>query len=341
MPTPPSRPHALASGSRTAPRAAGPSEPPAPRPVPPELTPAPIARPARSGGAPAGLRALVDRPQRSVIALDFDGTLADIVPDPMRAAPRPGVEAALATLGRHQVTLVVVTGRPALLAVELGRFDRMGVPLTVLGHYGAERFDTGTGRLTRPPGHPGVPAVRAELTRDLAAGRLPCGVHIEDKGNSVAVHTRQARDPQGAHGQLLAPLTDMAARHGLTVEVGRLVTELRPGGTDKGRALAAYLDELEQRERPEEPDRQAEAAGGPVVLYAGDDRGDVAAFQMLAERHRRGEATVVLVHSAPSDAAECIPELADFCDLSVPGPAGVTSLLTELAGALEEARVGP
>ncbi|MET7815845.1 trehalose-phosphatase [Streptomyces sp. NPDC005395] len=277
---------------------------------------------------PAALRALARQPQRFVAALDFDGTLADIVTDPLHATPHPGALEALAVLGRHHVRLVIVTGRPALLAVELGSLEHIGAPVTVLGHYGAEHFDTGTRRLTRPHQHPGVTPARAELASALADGRFPTGVRLEDKGHSVAVHTREARDPQGAQQSLLAFLTALAARHGLAVEGGRLVTELRPSGIDKGRALAAYLDDLELQE----------GAGGPIVLYAGDDRGDIPVFRMLAERRRNGTADAVLVHSAPTDEAERVLELADSCDVSVPGPAGVTALLTVLAEAFGAVR---
>ncbi|MDG4862161.1 trehalose-phosphatase, partial [Streptomyces sp. T-3] len=36
-----------------------------------------------------GLAALLARPERALIALDFDGTLAEIVPDPEQARAHP------------------------------------------------------------------------------------------------------------------------------------------------------------------------------------------------------------------------------------------------------------
>ncbi|WP_404795538.1 trehalose-phosphatase [Streptomyces tendae] len=279
-------------------------------------------------GDPAALRAWARRTRRFVAALDFDGTLADIVMDPLHARPHPGALEALAVLGRHDVRLVIVTGRPALLTVELAGLERIGAPATVLGHYGAERYDTGTRRLTRPRPHPGVAPARAEPASAPADGRLPTGVRLEGKGHSVAVHSREAAEPRGTQQNLLAFLSALAARHRLAVEVGRLVTELRPGGIDKGQALAACLDDLQRQD----------ATGQPSVLCAGDDRGDIPAFRMLAERRRNGTADPVLVHGAPTDETEQVPELATGCDICVPGPAGVTALLTVLAEAFDDIR---
>ncbi|MET7442473.1 trehalose-phosphatase, partial [Streptomyces sp. NPDC005568] len=45
-----------------------------------------------------GLDAILGRPGRAVIALDFDGTLAPIVPDPEQARAHPGAVPALAAL---------------------------------------------------------------------------------------------------------------------------------------------------------------------------------------------------------------------------------------------------
>lgn len=312
----------LLAALRPAPDSAGRSAP-----LAASAAPAPAGRHCPQG-EPTALRAWARRTRRFVAALDFDGTLADIVMDPLHATPHPGALEALAVLGRHDVRLVIVTGRPALLTVELAGLERIGAPVTVLGHYGAERYDTDTRRLTRPHRHPGIAPVRAELTSALADGRLPTGVRLEDKGHSVAVHSREAADPRGTQQNLLAFLTALAARHRLAVEVGRLVTELRPGGIDKGQALAAYLDDL----------RRQDAAGEPSVLYAGDDRGDVPAFRMLAERRRNGAADAVLVHSAPTDETEQVPELVNGCDVCVPGPAGVTALLTVLAEAFDDIR---
>jgi trehalose 6-phosphate phosphatase len=250
-----------------------------------------------------------------VVALDFDGTLAPIVADPEQARAHPDAVPALAALAPHVRSVAVVTGRPAQAAVRHGGFA--GVPrlghLVVLGHYGAERWDAATGTLSTPDPHPGVEAVRAELPGVLAGTSAARGAWIEEKGFALAVHTRRAADPATALEALRAPLGDLAARHGLTVEPGRLVLELRPPGMDKGVALTRYVREV----------------GAASVLYAGDDLGDLPAFAAV-ERLRSGGLPGLLVCSGSTE----VTELADRADLVVDGPEGVVALLSGLAGAV-------
>ncbi|MER7550265.1 MULTISPECIES: trehalose-phosphatase [Streptomyces] len=262
-----------------------------------------------------GLDAVLARPDRAVVALDFDGTLADIVPDPEQARAHPGTVAALAALAPKVAAVAVITGRPAGVAVRYGGFA--GVPglehLVVLGHYGAERWDAVTGTVNAPAPHPGVAAVRAELPGVLHEFDSWRGTWIEEKGQAVAVHTRRAEDPQAAFETLRGPLGELAAKHGLIVEPGRLVLELRPPGMDKGVALATFVAELD-----------AES-----VIYAGDDLGDLAAFAAVEKLRTEGPDGIpgLLVCSGSAE----VPELAERADLSVPGPAAVVAFLAALA----------
>ncbi|MGW9451027.1 trehalose-phosphatase [Streptomyces sp. NPDC055632] len=262
-----------------------------------------------------GLAAILSRPEETVVALDFDGTLADIVPDPESARAHPGAVTALAALAPRVASVAVVTGRPAGVAVRHGGFA--GVPglehLVVLGHYGAERWDAVTGAVQAAPVPPGVAAVRAELPGFLDRAGAWQGVWIEEKGRAVAVHTRRATDPEGAFEALKGPLADLAADHGLVLEPGRMVLELRPPGMDKGVALAAYVRET----------------GAGSVLYAGDDLGDLPAFAAV-EKLRSDGTPGLLVCSGSGE----VPELSDRGDLAVPGPAGVVDFLTALAEAV-------
>ncbi|WP_371624989.1 trehalose-phosphatase [Streptomyces sp. NBC_01116] len=262
-----------------------------------------------------GLDAVLARPDRAVVALDFDGTLADIVADPEQARAHPGTVAALAALAPKVAAVAVITGRPAGVAVRYGGFA--GVPglehLVVLGHYGAERWDAVTGTVNAPAPHPGVAAARAELPGVLHEFDSWHGTWIEEKGQAVAVHTRRAQDPQAAFETLRGPLGELAAKHGLIVEPGRLVLELRPPGMDKGVALSMFVAELD-----------AES-----VIYAGDDLGDLAAFAAVEKLRTEGPDGVpgLLVCSGSTE----VPELAERADLSVPGPAAVVAFLAALA----------
>ncbi|MFI2610654.1 trehalose-phosphatase [Kitasatospora sp. NPDC018619] len=259
-----------------------------------------------------GLRAILAAPGDAVIGLDFDGTLAPIVADPGRARAHPGVVGALRRLA-PVVRAVVVTGRPAGVAAEYGGFA--GVPgLVVLGHYGAERWEAGV--VSAPEVHPGVAGARAALPGVLERVGAPEGTWVEDKGRSVAVHTRRTAEPERVLELLRAPVGELAAAHGLVVEPGRLVLELRPPGVDKGAALTGFL-----RER-----------GARSVLYAGDDLGDVAAFAAVEEQRAQGLAGLLVCAGAVGDAP--VRELADRADLVVGGPEGVVELLTALGDEL-------
>ncbi|POX65182.1 trehalose-phosphatase [Streptomyces sp. Ru62] len=262
-----------------------------------------------------GLAALLAQPRTALIGLDFDGTLAPIVADPEQARAHPGAVPALAALAPEIASVAVITGRPPEVAVRYGGFaDVPGLAhLTVLGHYGAERWEAATGELTAPPPHPGVAAVRAELPGLLERAGAGEGTWIEEKGRALAVHTRRAPDPQAAFEALRAPLADLATRHGLIVEPGRMVLELRPPGMDKGVALLDH----------------ARAVKAGCVVYAGDDLGDLPAFAAV-EKLRTNGVPGLLVCSGSTE----VTELADRADLVVDGPEGVVGLLRALAAQL-------
>ncbi|WP_406383000.1 trehalose-phosphatase [Streptomyces sp. NBC_01618] len=282
---------------------------PTPSEIPSEL-PAPTTPPGREA-----LAAILARPDRAVIALDFDGTLADIVPDPEQARAHPGAVDALVALAPKVASIAVITGRPAGVAVRHGGFAGVrGLDhLVVLGHYGTERWDAVSGTVRTPAPHPGVAAVRAELPGVLDRFGAWHGAWIEEKGQALAVHTRRAADPQAAFDALREPLGELAARHGLIVEPGRLVLELRPPGMDKGVALARYVRETD-----------AES-----VLYAGDDLGDLAAYAAVEKLRTEGPDGIpgLLVCSGSAE----VPELAERADLLLNGPEAVVGFLAALA----------
>ena len=264
-----------------------------------------LPEPATQAGR-AALEALITDPAEALTAFDFDGTLAPIVADPLASAPQPGIVAALAELSTLVGTVAVITGRAAATAVRLGGLDR--VPgIIVLGHYGAERWAGGRVIAADPP--PGVALVRAELPALVDASGAPEGTWIEDKGRSLAVHTRRADDPDRALELLAAPLAELAERADLKLEPGRMVIELRPQGVDKGVALTSLVEE-----------RAAQR-----VLYAGDDLGDLPAFAAVAALRGRGVPGLTVCSSS-----EEVTEVAEAADLVVPGPAGLAELLGRL-----------
>jgi trehalose 6-phosphate phosphatase len=262
----------------------------------------------------AGLAALLADPGGALIALDFDGTLAPIVPEPADARALPAATTALRRLSGVVGTLAVITGRPARDAVDFaGLADVPGV--IVLGHYGRQRWSGGT--LTAPPPPPGLADARRQLPEVLAEAGAPASTWVEDKGDALAVHTRRTADPLGALEQIRQPLARLAERTGLAVEPGRMVIELRPPGADKGEALIALVAER----------------GARAVLYCGDDLGDRPAFAAVRELRTRGIPGLAVC----SGSAE-VTDLAQEADLVVDGPPGVVALLEAMADALIPAR---
>ncbi len=255
----------------------------------------------------SGLCALLADPGRALIAVDFDGTLAPIVPDPEQARALPAAVTALADLATLVGTLAVLTGRPARTAVEYAALDQ--VPgVVVLGHYGRQRWQDG--KLDAPPAPEGLAVARERLPSVLAAAAAAEGTWVEDKGDALAVHTRQAADPVAALGQVRAPLLRLAADTGLRAEPGRLVIELRPDGSDKGVALTGLAAE------------RARSA----VMFCGDDLGDRPAFAAVRRLRREGTPGVAVC----SGSAE-VTDLAGEADLVVDGPPGIAGLLAGIA----------
>lgn len=274
----------------------------------------PLPTPATAAGR-GGLDAILARPAEAVVALDFDGTLAPIVADPEQARAHPDAVPVLASLAPKLAAVVVITGRPAEVAVRYGGFAGVAglEHLVVLGHYGAERWEAASGELVAPEAHPGVAGALGELPGLLAGVAVADGARVEEKGHAVAVHTRRAADPQAAFEALRAPLGGLAARHGLIVEPGRLVLELRPPGMDKGVALTEYV----------------RSVGAGAVLYGGDDLGDLPAFSAV-DRLREAGTPGLLVCSGSDE----VPELRRRADVVVDGPQGVVGLLGALAARL-------
>jgi trehalose 6-phosphate phosphatase len=277
------------------------------------MTRADLPEPTTDAGR-AGLAALLAEPGAALVGLDFDGTLAPIVPDPNAARGHPDVPGVLSRLAATGIRVAVVTGRPAATAVEYaGIGDVPG--LVVLGHYGLERWEGGT--LTAPEDLSAVAEARRRLPDVLAAAGAPEGTYVEDKGAAVAVHTRRTADPSAAFALLRDPLTELADEVGLVVEPGRFVHELRPAGGNKGDALRTLVEER----RPS------------VVVFVGDDLGDLAAFDAV-DRLRADGTPGLLVCSGSIE----VTALADQADLVVDGPDGVVAVLRALADALTISR---
>ncbi len=206
-------------------------------------------------------------PPRLLVASDFDGTLAPLVPTPEQAAAPPAALTALRTLaGTPGVTLAIISGR---------RLDDLAprVPLpgvVLVGNHGLERRGLG---LDDVRGDPDIS--RPRLERLVAATQASLGdvrgLRIEDKLLTVSIHYR-AVEP-GQHGRVADVLAALVAQEpGVLLHHGKMVWELKPDSPwNKGTAL--FLLRRQLNVPPE------------ATVFLGDDTTDEFAFRSLKEGH--------------------------------------------------------
>lgn len=245
----------------------------------------------------------------ALVALDFDGTLAPIVPDPEQSRLVDGAREAISGLVAAGAHVAILTGRDAPTVLRLSGLAE--VPgLYVEGLYGAQSWHDGT--LDSPPEPLAILELRPRL-RDLIqrrAGRP--GVWVEDKSLSLVVHARRTDDPPAALAPLRDPLADLARELGLETHPGRGVIELRLPGYDKGGALRRLVRRLSPS----------------AVLSVGDDVGDLPAFAVVAQLRAAGTPAWAVAVASPE-----APEIAAAADVAVPAPADVVALLAAVAAA--------
>lgn len=196
---------------------------------------------------------------RVALFLDLDGTIAEIAPQPGDVGPIKARTDLLRGLGaRLDGRLAVLTGRT------LEEADRIleGAVKTAAAVHGLVRRDpAGTVESVAPS--PGIAAAR-EALRALADARP--GLVLEEKELSLALHYRHAAD--SAEGVLDATRR-VAEIHGLELQTGAMVSELRTPGPHKGDALRSLMG--------------APPFAGFVPVMIGDDLTDETAFAAAAD----------------------------------------------------------
>ena len=267
--------------------------------------------------------ALVRAAPTVVVGLDFDGTLSPIVDDPEAAHIHPDASDVLVDLAGEVAAIAVITGRPARQALALGGLDEVGAAIAetgrelyLFGQYGNERWTSTHRRVISPRPPHGLSSFLRDLSRTLRTADA-ADAFVEDKGLAIAVHTRRLADPRAAFERLLPALRELAARHDLVVEPGRNVIEVRSPGMHKGHVVDALVEEV--------------GAGG--FLFAGDDLGDVEAFEAVAGLRRRGMPTLLVCSASDEEST-----LAALADVVVKGPEGVLELLRQLTADARDLR---
>ena len=232
---------------------------------------------------PEGRAALgaVARPG-TLVALDYDGTLAPICATPSQAYMRPQTQGLLSKVCRRYPVLVL-TGRARGDAQRL--LAAVG-PLEVIGSHGLETFGTPSTRFSER-----VARWRERLRERLGALK---GVDIEDKRLSLAVHYRHAPDAGSALRQIEETLAELP---GGRIVAGKMVVNVVPAeAPDKGAALLAAC----------------RRAGGGPALYVGDDATDEDAFRLA----QPGEILTVRIGPDEGSAAQFfLPDQSQIDDL--------------------------
>ncbi|HKB69838.1 MAG TPA: trehalose-phosphatase [Thermoanaerobaculia bacterium] len=185
----------------------------------------------------------------TLLAFDFDGTLAPIVRDPRRAALRAKTRALLEETARLY-PVVVISGR----ARSDARARLRSVPLAgIVGNHGLEPW-RGSERVA------GTVRRWAAALREALA--LFPGLEIEDKAYSIAVHYRRSRHRRKAKAAILGAIQTLGE---LRVIGGKqVVNVLPPGAPHKGIALESERERL----------------GCDRMIYVGDDETDEDVFAL-------------------------------------------------------------
>nr|WP_245242937.1 trehalose-phosphatase [Pararhodobacter sp. SW119] len=220
---------------------------------------------------------------RDALYLDFDGTLAEIGPDPDAIMLSATTLAALTALAaRLGGALAVLSGRDLR---DLAR--RTPDSLWRVGGHGLEVLPPGA---TIPPAASAPSGSFMDALLPLAV--IP-GVRIEVKGPVVAIHYRAAPEAEVACLEAAKAALDLAP--GYSVQSGKMIVELKPQGADKGAALRrlASLEPFAGR-RPimlgddttdEDAMRAARALGGIAVKVGeGESVADLRANDPAAVR---------------------------------------------------------
>ncbi len=191
--------------------------------------------------------------------LDYDGTLAPIVPHPEDARMADGTRLALERLAcNSKYTIALVSGR-GLADLE----TRVGIPgIVYAGNHGLEirgcglRFSIG-----------GVDVLR-QVVQELRAGvRAIAGAEVEDKGLTASVHFRRVAPGDWPAVERIVRGT---APSGIAIHEGKMVFEIRPAVSwNKGSAVRWMVEQLDLE--------------GALLAYFGDDRTDEDAFAVLPE----------------------------------------------------------
>jgi trehalose 6-phosphate phosphatase len=232
---------------------------------------APVAKPSLLPAPPSALdnfSLVAERlsGKRTILFLDYDGTLTPIVARPELAILDCALRATLRRLA-DLCPVVVISGRDRRDVARLIGIDK----ITYAGAHGFDIAGPGVSHLEITRGDDLTSSVRRAV--DFLKTHLSTidGVLIEDKTYTVAVHYRLV-DPDKVAFVERAVADALETEPLLRKLSGKKVFELRPDvAWDKGKAVLWLLDKLEL------------TGSGTIPIYLGDDVTDYDAFQAVSD----------------------------------------------------------
>lgn len=192
--------------------------------------------------------------------LDVDGTLLDITERPFVARVEPDLRRLLRKV--FEVTggaMALISGRSVADIDRLFASSRF----CVAGQHGAERRDA-AGRLHRHRLSDERLRKAGDQLRRMVAEHP--GLVLEEKGMSLALHFRLAPDLGAQVRDVMRGLVERLGDE-FEVQEGKMVFEIKPGGRDKGTAIAEFMEETPFR--------------GRLPVFIGDDLTDEFGFQLV------------------------------------------------------------
>ncbi|AEV88589.1 trehalose phosphatase [Actinoplanes sp. SE50] len=236
---------------------------------------------------------------RTTFFFDFDGVLSPITEQPEESRPVAGIPEVLDRLAARVARVAIVSARPVTFLrthfASLAHVDLFGL-------YGLEVWHEGQ-VVTKP-----AALDYEEPMKELAAaarGALERPVEVEYKRLAVALHYR--KDPARA-AQVEKWALEQAEQHGLLIQRGRMVVELKPPvDQDKGMVITEAV-------------RDAGCA-----WYFGDDMSDVKAFDALRAREAVDPGFFGMAIAVAND--ETGAEVSNAADLTLASPEAVARFL--------------
>ena len=192
--------------------------------------------------------------------LDVDGTLLDIALYPNAVAVSPSLYDVLQGAFRLSGGAVaLISGR------SLSDLDRLFGPMRfpAAGQHGLERRDS-NGNVVRSIG--AMERINSAAQNLVSQARMRQGIVVEHKGLSLALHYRNAPD-MCEWAQITMQVLLGALGPGFQLVEGKMVFELKPGGRDKGTAIADFMSET--------------PFAGRLPVFIGDDVTDEDGFTVV------------------------------------------------------------